>query len=569
MIDEVVATLGRSGAWAGRLRYAFSNYALVLACNAVALEVPWSSFGILEGLEAWSSLHHTAAEDCLLRVLHEDGVSRPHLVQIHEPGQLILSRSCIRIDTSERVVRLNLNLRHTDDATLHLPPPPPSSTADYDRLFTRDLVALVEEWTQRARRLESSEVLASIVTAQTLRQFVLGNGGVAFIANGSMLARDGNDKALRSGVPFVSPPSLEREVTLPSGQVIKGALIPSGVTVITGGGFHGKSTLLRALALGAYDKVRGDGREGCVTASRALCLRSEDGRAVTSVDISPFISNLPVTAALDPACFSTSAASGSTSQAAAVIEGLAAGCSLFLLDEDTCAGNFMIRDSRMRSLIANEPITPFIYRVNSLWRQKGVSTIVVVGGSGDWFDVQDCTLLMDDYCCHDVTRRALQISKTFCTGRVEYNGRGLVHQLPWTHELRPRLLDLSPLLPLPLPRTHIRASEDGSILYYSPSCTLDVSKLEQRAAVGREGREATLGLGAALWWLASKRPQGLSLAELLDFYDKTREESIEPCRAVVGNQTFILPLSVLVGQAIDRLRCINAAIATEEVERKK
>jgi len=560
MIDEVVSTIGLGGNWAGRLRYVFPNYALVLACNVVALEVPLSSFGHLEGVETWSSLHRTAAEDCLLRILHEDGVPRPQLVQIHEPGQLILSRSCVRIDPSERVVRLSLNLRHNVDATLHLPPPPPSA-AEYDRLFTRELVALVEEWTQRARRLESSEMLASIVTAQSLRQFVVENNGVAFIANGSMLARDGNDKALRSGVPFVSPPSLEREVTLPSGQVIKGALVPSGVVVITGGGFHGKSTLLRALSLGAYDKVRGDGREWCVTASRALCLRSEDGRAVTSVDISPFISNLPVTAALDPACFSTSAASGSTSQAAAVIEGLAAGCSLFLLDEDTCAGNFMIRDSRMRSLIANEPITPFIYRVNSLWRQKGVSTIVVVGGSGDWFDVQDCTLLMDDYCCHDVTRRALQISKTFCTGRVEYNGRGLVHQLPWTHELRPRLLDLSSLSSLP--RTPIRASEDGSLLYYSPSCTLDVSKLEQRSAVGREGREATLGLGAALWWLASNRPLGSTLSELLDFYEKTCEESVEPCRAVVGNQTFILPLPVLVGQAIDRLRCINAVISTE------
>jgi hypothetical protein len=321
--------------------------------------------------------------------------------------------------------------------------------------------------------------------------------------------------------------------------------------------------------MGSLDKIPGDGRELCVTTGRSMTIRSEDGRCVGAVDISPFISGLPPSCGIDVSNFSTASASGSTSSASGVMEALEMGCSLFLLDEDTSAGNFMIRDSRMRSLIDNEPITPYIYRVNSLHRQLGVSTIVVVGGSGDWFDVQDTTLQLDDYACRDVTRRVLQISKTFCTGRVEYNGRGLVHQLPWTHELRPRLLDLSPLLPLPLPRTHIRASEDGSILYYSPSCTLDVSKLEQRAAVGREGREATLGLGAALWWLASKRPQGLSLAELLDFYDKTREESIEPCRAVVGNQTFILPLSVLVGQAIDRLRCINAAIATEEVERKK
>jgi hypothetical protein len=221
------------------------------------------------------------------------------------------------------------------------------------------------------------------------------------------------------------------EFDLPHRGKITGMLIPKGVTVITGGGYHGKSTILNAIKMGVYNKISGDGREFVVTNSQAIAIRSEDGRYVSGVDISPFIDNLPVVTKIDPSNFSSNSASGSTSMAASVIESMEFQPELFLLDEDTCASNFMIRDSRMRSMISNEPITPFIYRVNSLYKQKGISTIVVIGGSGDWFDVQDTTIMMDNFKCEDATKKAISICKTFCTGRVQFNGRGLVHQLPW------------------------------------------------------------------------------------------------------------------------------------------
>ena len=160
-------------------------------------------------------------------------------------------------------------------------------------------------------------------------------------------------------------------------------------------------------------------------------IRAEDGRCVDGTDISPFITDLPTGAHLDPRDFRTQNASGSTSQASNVIEAIGAGARLLLVDEDTSAGNFLVRDSRMRSLVRAEPIVPFIYRVNGLHLDLGISTIIVVGGCGDWLDVHDTALLMENYRCLDATKRAHSISKTFCTGRVQYNGRGLVHKLDW------------------------------------------------------------------------------------------------------------------------------------------
>lgn len=186
--------------------------------------------------------------------------------------------------------------------------------------------------------------------------------------------------------------------------------IPKGVTLIVGGGFHGKSTLLQALEVGVYDHVPGDGREGVGVDPGAVKVRAEDGRAVHCVDISAFINNLPQKK--DTSSFSTPDASGSTSQAAGIAEALEAGATTLLIDEDTAATNFMIRDARMQMLVAAEaePITPFIARVRQLWEEKGVSSILVIGGAGEYFDVADTVLQMDTYACKDVTARAKDIA---------------------------------------------------------------------------------------------------------------------------------------------------------------
>ncbi|MHB1002934.1 MAG: ABC-ATPase domain-containing protein [Thermoleophilia bacterium] len=238
-------------------------------------------------------------------------------------------------------------------------------------------------------------------------------GLVAFLADGSVLARSSgvSDHPLEGGrvVALKAPPELRVAVDFPNQGRVEGLGIPPGVTLIVGGGYHGKSTLLRAVERGVYSHVPGDGRERVVTRGDAVKIRAEDGRRVEKVDISPFIDNLPFAA--DTRAFSTDNASGSTSQAANIIEALEAGCRLLVLDEDTSATNFMIRDELMQRLIARErePITPFIDQVRALYDQLGVSTILVMGGSGDYFEVADTVIAMENYEPRIVTEEARRI----------------------------------------------------------------------------------------------------------------------------------------------------------------
>ena len=257
--------------------------------------------------------------------------------------------------------------------------------------------------------------------AEALRGMLGEKGLVAFIGNGAILPRrsgvDDRPLPAERAIPFSSPPSLEVEFDLPNRGRTRGMGIPEGVTLIVGGGYHGKSTLLRAIERGIYNHVPGDGRELVVTSPLAVKIRAEDGRAVTRTDISPFIKDLPLGG--DTRSFSTENASGSTSQAANIMEALEVGAKVLLVDEDTSATNFMIRDRRMQALVAKEkePITPFIDRVISL-KESGVSTILVLGGSGDYFDVADTVIMMDEYRPVDVTAKAKDIALQFRTGRV-------------------------------------------------------------------------------------------------------------------------------------------------------
>ena len=236
---------------------------------------------------------------------------------------------------------------------------------------------------------------------------------IAFIANNSILPRESgiSQKPLKDGKKFISPKELEVEFNTPNRGLIKGMGIPEGITLIVGGGYHGKSTLLKALELGVYNHIEGDGREFVITDNTALKVRAEDGRAITKTDISLFINNLPN--GKDTKKFYTENASGSTSQAANIIEGIESGTKLFLIDEDTSATNFMIRDSVMQQLVSKdkEPITPFIDVARSLYKQKGISTILVAGSSGDFFDIADLVIQMDNNEPYEVTKKAKALSR--------------------------------------------------------------------------------------------------------------------------------------------------------------
>lgn len=249
-----------------------------------------------------------------------------------------------------------------------------------------------------------------------LQEILVERGWVAFLADGANLARRSgvSQLPLEGGVPLTAPETLAQTVQLPHAGVVRGTAIPAGVTVIAGGSYHGKSTLLNAIARGIYPHIPGDGRELVATVPEAMAVRAADGRAVTGVDLRPFISHLPGRDA-DPAQFTTANASGSTSQAASIMESLELwgqpAQAALLLDEDTCATNLLIRDQRMRALVSSErePITPLVDRIRALHRERGISTLIVMGGSGDYLDVADQVLIMDSYRLVDATAQARQV----------------------------------------------------------------------------------------------------------------------------------------------------------------
>ena len=221
---------------------------------------------------------------------------------------------------------------------------------------------------------------------------------------------------MKQAVPFRSPRELSVTLELPHRGAITGMGIPKGITLIVGGGYHGKSTLLKALELGVYDHIAGDGREYVITDRTAVKIRAEDGRSIRNTDISMFINNLPN--GKDTVHFTTEDASGSTSQAAGVVEAMEAGTSLLLMDEDTSATNFMIRDELMQRVIHRdmEPITPFLDRIRELYGIHGISTVIVAGSSGAFFHAADRIIQMDRYVPRDITASAKEEARAFPAG---------------------------------------------------------------------------------------------------------------------------------------------------------
>lgn len=269
------------------------------------------------------------------------------------------------------------------------------------------------------KKVESTVFLAEDQAA--VREMLIQEGLVAFVANGSVLPRKSgvSDLPLKDSIPFTSPSSMERTFVLPHKGEITGMAIPKGITLIVGGGYHGKSTLLEALQMGVYNHIAGDGREFVITDDTSVKLRAEDGRSIRNVNISLFINDLPNKK--DTSCFSTPDASGSTSQAAGVMEGVEANTRLFLIDEDTSATNFMVRDDFMQQVISRkkEPITPFLERARDLYERAGVSTILVAGSSGAFFYIADKILQMDCYRPVDITDHVKSLCKDHAAPRTQ------------------------------------------------------------------------------------------------------------------------------------------------------
>ena len=348
----------------------------------------------------------TALEDLILRSFSKaldqysfkaKGSGKSGLISTSRPGPEIMRRTAVEFNNIALLVRFEVGFP-ANGRTIN--------AQELEKILLEFLPQIVKTclFYQSWEKVKIQACYELAENQQRIREVLEERKLVAFCANGSILPRKSgvSSQPLKDAIEFQSPESMEISIDLPFGNSIRGMGIPEGVTLIIGGGYHGKSTLLQALEQGVYNHVKGDGREYVITRADALKLRAEDGRAVSHLDLSLFIHDLPN--GKDTHCFSTEDASGSTSKAAGVLEGIEAETSCFLIDEDTSATNFLVRDAFMQRVVSGdqEPITPFIARVRDLYEKVGISTILVAGSSGAFFHVADTIIQMDAYRPKDV-----------------------------------------------------------------------------------------------------------------------------------------------------------------------
>jgi len=443
------------------------------------------------------------------------GTGKSGTIAIARTGQEVLERSAVWVDDERVEARFVVGL-----------------PAQGRRVLGRQAIELlcedIPEIADRAlhyRSLSADKIRQHVETvedADGLRQQLRQHDLVAFVADGAILPRRSgvDDRPLQdeSVVPFQSPAAQRVELVCPNRGAIRGMGVPRGVTLIVGGGYHGKSTLLRAIELGVYNRIPGDGREFVVADEAAVKVRAEDGRSIAGTDISPFINQLPQGRSTQN--FTSPNASGSTSQAANIIEALEAGAQVLLLDEDTAATNFMIRDRRMQQLIskAKEPITPLIDKIRQLYTDCGVSTVLVMGGSGDYFDTADTVIALENFQPADVTAQAHAIAEATRTERSAEGGEHF-------GTLRPRV---------PLPESidpsrgkkaaDIKVRERDAIGFGEQ--TIDLAAVEQLVDSGQLRAIAAALIYAKKHYLDKQRPLPDVLARVIADIDEQGLDAI-------------------------------------------
>ncbi|HCG8197557.1 TPA: ABC-ATPase domain-containing protein [Vibrio parahaemolyticus] len=424
----------------------------------------WSLTG-LEWLKDESPAFQRAARDFIARSF-EQFAKQENTVSIALNGQTVLDSTAVLFTEEGIELRFRVNL-------------PAEGRSVLGKKANNILTFRLPKFIRRAtleRELDKEAMVkhCQVVEDQSaLREQLEAYNLVAFVANGSVLPRiAGNcDLPMKEAVEFTAPESLQVTLHAPNKGYVTGLGIPKGITLIVGGGFHGKSTLLNAIERSIYDHIPGDGREYIVTDQKAMKIRAEDGRCVHHLNLSNYINHLPM--GKDTADFSTQDASGSTSQAAWLQESIEAGATSLLIDEDTSATNFMIRDERMQALVAkgDEPITPLVDRIGQLRDELDISTIIVMGGSGDYLDVANTVIQMHDYQAVDVTEKAKQVIAQHPTQRHNESEESL-------QTFRPRALNRVALMNI-LTDGKFRVSAKGKdSLRFGKEFT-DLSALEQ------------------------------------------------------------------------------------------
>ena len=482
------------------------------------------------------------------------GSGRSGAIRIDAGGQQVLERTAVRIEDDFVELRLEVGLPARGRRVLG---------REAEDLLCEDLVDLADA-TLRWEALDQhavEEFVDCIDNQEHLRAQLAGAGLVAFVADGAILPRESgaSDRPLEaaSATPFRAPDSLAVELALahpiagPHGprHRLRGLGIPRGVTLIVGGGYHGKSTLLAAIERCVYPHVPGDGREACVSDPGLVKIRAEDGRRVERVDISGFIDGLPRERSTH--AFRSDDASGSTSQAANIVEALEVGASGLLLDEDTCATNFMVRDARMQALVAaeHEPITPLLERVREI-AERGVSTVLVMGGCGDYFEVADRVIAMHDFLPRDASAEARRIAAETPSPRRREATRPL-------GEPRERI-PVATSIDASRGRREVKIDvrERDAIGFGEETLDLrGVTQLVDRSQLRAVGHALYL---AARRCMAADRPLARVVAELESILDAEGLDALDPWRR--GDQhpgDFARPRRFEIAAALNRLRGVE------------
>ena len=405
--------------------YQFPDYQLFIehvqgdpfaAPSALRIFVPHSKAKFPERYY-WDKCSKVALQDALLRRFAEisakfcyqaKGSGKSGVIQVSHCGQEVLERTACEITKEGIHIRFFVGFP-ANGRTIN--------SGELEKILFVYLPKCVEMslYHRKVPERETEQVICLKEDQRVIREELKKRGLIAFVANGSILPRQsGNsDLPMKDAVPFQSPKSMEITIQLRHRGSITGMGIRKGITLIAGGGYHGKSTLLEALEKGVYDHIAGDGREFVITDDTAWKLRAEDGRKIKDVDISLFINHL--LNGRNTRRFSTLDASGSTSQAANIIEAIEAKSQVLLIDEDTSATNFMVRDELMQRVIQKdkEPITPFLERARDLYEKAGISTILVVGSCGSYFYIADQIIQMDNYCPVDITEKTRKLLKEY------------------------------------------------------------------------------------------------------------------------------------------------------------
>ncbi len=494
------------------------------------------------------------ARDAIRQVAQGDrGTGKSGLFMIDAGGQEVLERTAILITPAWVEARLEVGLPARGRVVLGR-----QAIAmlcdELPRIVARSLL-----WRNLAHA-SAEAFVACVENQEYIRDRLDRLGLVAFVGDGAILPRlnGASDRPLpvTQAVPFRAPESLRVSIELPQPMPgarearITGMGVPQGITLIVGGGYHGKSTLLRAIERGVYPHVPGDGRDVVVTSRDAVKIRAEDGRRVEQADISAFIGTLPY--GQTTAAFSTENASGSTSQAANIVEAVEVGARVLLLDEDTSATNFMVRDARMQALVhkQHEPITPFLDRVRELYESLGVSTVLVMGGSGDYFDVADTVIMLREYLPSVVTERARAIAREYPTRRRV--------------ETAAPLTAITPRAPLPESfdpsrgRREVKIDAKSLALLLYGSEPIDLRSVEQLV-----DRSQTRAIGYAIHLASERLMDGrATLRDVLESLEQVLERDgldvLDPFRRGERHPgNFARPRRYEIAAAINRLRTVR------------